>query len=126
MFKNVSFFRSFKVCDSSRVWKIVGFGRMTVSYKFSVSSAYNILRELCERECSSLFASFWKIKALPSAFFTAWRVLGNKIASKANLVRRGIEVGNMSYCMCGEEEETTRHLFFECRVAWLVWNLCYD
>ena len=23
-------------------------------------------------------------------------------------------------------EESTNHLFFGCRVAWLIWNLCYD
>jgi len=27
--------------------------------------------------------------------------------------------------MCGEEEETTRHLFFYCRVVWLVWTHCH-
>jgi len=29
-------------------------------------------------------------------------------------------------CFCKEKEETTSHLFIECRVAWLIWNLCYD
>ena len=28
--------------------------------------------------------------------------------------------------MCGEEEETTSHLFCTCRVAWLVWFKCFE
>ena len=61
-----------------------------------------------------------------SALFTAWRVLGNSIASKANLVRRVVEVGSTFSYMWGEEGETTRHPFFECRIVWLVWNQCYE
>ena len=26
--------------------------------------------------------------------------------------------------LCGVEEETVRHLFFECRVSWRIWGLC--
>jgi len=29
-------------------------------------------------------------------------------------------------CFCREKEESTSHFFFECRVALLVWDLCYD
>jgi len=28
--------------------------------------------------------------------------------------------------MCGEEEETTSHLFCTCRVTWLIWSKCYE
>ena len=27
--------------------------------------------------------------------------------------------------VCGFEEETFRHLFFECIIAWFVWSLCF-
>ena len=54
---------------------------------------------------------------LPSALFTAWRVLGNLIASKANLVIRGVIVDCSSCCLCRDEVETTRHLFFKCRIT---------
>jgi len=76
-------------------------------------------------ESLPLFEDFWKIKALPSALFIAWRVLGNSIASKANLVRRGVIVDCSSGCLCQEEVETTRNLCFECKIAWLVWSQCY-
>ena len=35
---------------------------------------------------------FWKGKVVPSAQVTAWRVLENKLATKANLEKRGITV----------------------------------
>ena len=66
------------------------------------------------------------MKALPSTHITALRVLKNKIVTKVNLARRGVSVDNTVCCFCREKEETTSHLFFECRVVWLVWNLCYD
>ena len=27
--------------------------------------------------------------------------------------------------LCGLEEESCSHLFFKCRLAWLVWSQCY-
>jgi len=37
---------------------------------------------------SWMFKVFWRIKALPLAHVTTWRMLENKIATKDNLVRR--------------------------------------
>jgi len=82
-----------------------------VSTMYSVSSTYNILRNSRYRESSSLFEFFWKIKDLLFAHFTTWRVLDNTIASKSNLVRRGVTVDYISCCLC--------------RIAWLVCNECY-
>jgi len=92
---------------------------------YLVSSAYSILRKSCFNESSPLFRDFWKIKVLPFTLFIAWRVLGNSIASKANLVRHGVTVDCSSCCLCWEEVETTQHLFFECIIVWLVWSQCY-
>ena len=50
----------------------------------------------------------------------------DKIASKANLVRRGICTTNNICCMCGEEEKNMSHLFCTCRFACLVQFKCYD
>jgi len=58
-----------------------------------------------------LFKAFWRIKALPSDHFVAYMVLENKIATKANLVRRGIVVENIMCSLCEEKEETS---FFIC------------
>jgi len=71
-----------------------------------------------------MYEGFWRIKAQPLAHLTAWWVLEDKIATKENLVKRGISMENIICSMCGEEEETTSHIFGTCRVAWLVWAKC--
>jgi len=53
-------------------------------------------------------------------------VLKNKIVTKVNLLRRGIAVESALCCFCGVKDEEINHLFFDCRIAWLVWNLCYE
>ncbi|XP_068477366.1 uncharacterized protein [Phaseolus vulgaris] len=69
-------------------------------------------------EFSPEHCKLWRYKALPSALFTAWRVVENRIASKVNLVRRGVAVENSLCCLCGEEEEEEScHLFFVCRMS---------
>jgi len=93
--------------------------------EYSINSVYDFLKSMLEGDSSSLYNYFWKIKALPSAHITFWRVLENKIATKINLVRRGVAVDSSICCFCREKEETTSHLFFECRFAWLVCNLYY-
>ena len=50
----------------------------------------------------------------------------NKVACKVNLERRGIGIESNLCCLCRRYEESTNNLFCECRVAWLIWNLCYD
>ena len=93
---------------------------------FSVKSAYGLLKGEGEEENSRFYKCFWKIKALPSAHVTTWRVIENKVASKVNLVRRGIQIECNLCSLCRLSEESTNHLFFDCRVAWKIWNLCYD
>lgn len=53
-------------------------------------------------------------------------MLEDKIASKVNLVKRGITVESSIYNMCGKDVKTTSHLFCTCKVAWLVWSKCYE
>jgi len=69
---------------------------------------------------------FWSIKALPSALTTAWRVLKDMLPTRANLERRGLILESNRCAMCGEDEESGSHVFFECRVAWRVWCLCSE
>ncbi|XP_068497985.1 uncharacterized protein [Phaseolus vulgaris] len=102
------------------VWKAGGL------QTFSVSSAYSLLRRDGEVVFSSTYSKLWSCKVVPSALVTAWRVLENKIATRANLERRGVLVGSPLCCLCGKEEESYRHLFFDCRFAWWVWCLCLE
>ena len=94
--------------------------------RFTVKSAYNILRDEYQGEQGDIYMGVWRLKAQPSAHLLAWRVLEDKIATKANLARRGVGLINNICSLCGEEEETTSHLFCTCRVAWLVWEMCSE
>jgi len=52
-------------------------------------------------------------------------VLIKSIATKANLERRGILVDTNLRSFCRMAVESTKHMFFYCRIVWLVWNQCY-
>jgi len=71
-----------------------------------------------------VYKKFRVSKVVPIALVTAWRVLENKLATKTNMVRRGITVASSICNLCRVEEETSSLLFFECRFAWLLWNHC--
>jgi len=90
------------------------------STEFSVKSAYGFLRGEGSEEVSKRYNFLWKIKVLPSAHVTSWRVMKNKVACKVNLERRGIEIESNLCCLCRRSEESTNNLFCECRVAWLI------
>ena len=54
---------------------------------------------------------------------TSWRVIKNKIVSKINLKRREITTeSNMRaiFVAYADIRESTNHLFFECKVVWLI------
>ncbi|XP_068490495.1 uncharacterized protein [Phaseolus vulgaris] len=91
---------------------------------FCVKVAYNILLGEESIVVGDPFVEFWKLKILPSSQVTAWRMLCNVIATKDNLFRRGILMVCARCPLCGVEEETVRHLFFECRVSWRIWGMC--
>jgi len=105
--------------DDGWVWKDNEFSTYTVN------SAYVLLRGKPEGGINTGFVKFRKTKALHSAQVTAWKVLVNKLATKGNFVRRGVKLENGLCSMCGVEEESCRHLFFECKIAWFVWSQCY-
>ncbi|XP_068483248.1 uncharacterized protein [Phaseolus vulgaris] len=55
------------------VWKVDMFK------EFSINLAYGILRGVLEGDESRIVNLFWRIKVLPSAQVTAWRMLENLI-----------------------------------------------
>ena len=53
-------------------------------------------------------------------------MLENRIATRVNLVRRGMVVENPVCCLCGKVYESPSHLFAVCVFAWRVWCLCFE
>jgi len=85
-----------------------------------VKATYNILMGEESVVVEEPFTKLWTLKTLPSAQFTAWRVLCNAIATKDNLLRCGIPLVCVRCPLCGAKEDSVRHLYFECRVSWRI------
>jgi len=87
------------------------------SEEFSIQFAYGFLIGEAKGGNQQMYESFWKIKVLPSAQITTWRVIENKIATRVNLERHCVAVKSNLCCLCEVLEESTSHLFFGCRVS---------
>ena len=51
---------------------------------------------------------------MPSALFYVWRVFSNGLATKQNLYKMGVSLGDTLCVLCGREEETTSHILISC------------
>ncbi|GKC33866.1 RNA-directed DNA polymerase, eukaryota, reverse transcriptase zinc-binding domain protein, partial [Tanacetum coccineum] len=52
-----------------------------------------------------------------------WRLLLNKLPSRVNLDRRGIDVGSILCPICQDDVESVYHLYFSCEMAKDLWDL---
>jgi len=54
---------------------------------------------------------FMEGKATPKAIHFVWRLVReNKIPTKDNLARRGVQLGSTKYVRCDQSSETIRHI----------------
>jgi len=63
---------------------------------------------------------------MPSTQFYVWRALSNRIATKMNLHKRGVLLGDTICVLCGRKEESTPHILVTCDVSTKVWNMCFN
>jgi len=68
-----------------------------------------------------MFLKLWNLNRILRATIIGWRVLIDRIPTKKNLAKRGVKVANRLCDLCKEEDETTRHLFFECKIVKDLW-----
>ena len=52
-----------------------------------------------------------------------WRLMFNKLPSRVNLDKKGIDVGSILCPMCVDDVETINHIFFSCDMAKELWAL---
>ena len=91
---------------------------------FTVKSTYSIMTNHVDtRGC--VFSSLWQAKAKPKVLTTAWRILLDKVSTRANIIRRGVIVNSTMCQLCNLAEETSLHLFIDCVFAQRVWSRCY-
>ncbi|XP_039039585.1 uncharacterized protein LOC120177542 [Hibiscus syriacus] len=65
----------------------------------------------------------WKGLAPPRVEAFLWQLAHQKLAVKAELIKRGVSLGeDIQFPFCKIHEETVQHLFISCIVAWKLWN----
>ena len=91
---------------------------------FSVKSAYDCMNSQVSSTTNSVFKMLWQTEARPSAQTTAWKVLLDRLPTKGNLIRRGVQVTSPLCVFCHESDESVQHLLCECKFTHRVWTFC--
>nr|GEZ10500.1 RNA-directed DNA polymerase, eukaryota [Tanacetum cinerariifolium] len=88
---------------------------------FSVASA----RRLVDSHFlgAAPLATRWNKCILIKANVFLWIAMLNKLPTRVNLDRMGIDVDSLLCPICHEDVETVNHLFFSCEVAKDLWGL---
>jgi len=86
---------------------------------FSVKSHY---QALIHSDTPNLHKRLWRIKAPLKLKVFLWYLRRGVILTKDNLAKRHWQ--NKTCCFC-HKSETIKHLFFECRLARMVWGLIH-
>jgi len=60
----------------------------------------------------------------PSAIVCAWKILLDRLPTRKNLRKGGVQFGNASCPLCQEGAKTTQHLISLCKVMQRVWDQC--
>lgn len=92
--------------------------------QYSAKSAYSVLRgESPEEVQVEAFQELWKLKAPNKISAFAWRLLNDRLLTRANLTWRQIDLEDNTCPFCSSMEESAGHLFFHCRKFLPVWCL---
>ncbi|GJY98267.1 RNA-directed DNA polymerase, eukaryota, reverse transcriptase zinc-binding domain protein [Tanacetum coccineum] len=94
---------------------------LNVNKSFSVASARSLIySHILE---VSPTATRWNTSIPIKVNIFLWRLLLNKLPSRVNLDRRGIDVPSILCPIFHEDVETVNHTFFTCKVASNLWSL---
>jgi hypothetical protein len=86
--------------------------------KFFVKSHY---LALIHSDVPNLDKRLWKLKAPLKIKIFLWYLRRGVILTKDNLAKRNWN-GSVKCCFC-HKDETIKHLFFECQVVQITWNI---
>ncbi|XP_068472346.1 uncharacterized protein [Phaseolus vulgaris] len=92
------------------IWKAGGFKT------FTVNSTYVQVRKDTVGEVPPVYSKLWRCKALPSALFTAWRVIENKVATRFRLSQASDSVNDVWGAIWVGVENAAR----ETKDAWCI------
>jgi len=91
--------------------------------EYFVKSGYRVLNKEELMQMSEEFQVLWSLIITPSVAVCAWRLLLDRLPTRDNLARRGMQLTSVRCPMCQEGEETAQHLFTTCKVAQKVCDL---
>jgi len=101
--------------------------RLDPSGGYSVRSVYHMLTTADSHTFDVTSDLIWHNLVPVKVSILAWRLLRNRLPTKANLVARGIITQDAQMCVTGcGEVETTHHLFFSCTILRELWHLVRD
>ena len=98
------------------IWK----GGMSGLY--SVGSGYHLLNEVVadENEDGAL-TLIWKMKIPSKVAHFVWRLVRDRLPTRANLRRRNVQLDDYRCLFCSSHEEEVSHTFFGCQRIMPLW-----
>ena len=69
-----------------------------------------------------LWKKVWHPDSIPKVNSFTWILVNNKLLTAGNLSKRGIN-GPSRCALCNLDEETTSHIFLQCKISLLVWMI---
>ena len=80
-----------------------------------------------ERSEVNIFKGRWKLNIPSKVAFLIWQLFYDRISSKINLVRRGVQLedGGITCPLCQEQDEDTSHILFICNFSQKIWKRWY-
>lgn len=97
---------------------------------FSAKSAYHLGMELQALKDTNMsntelqngrWKRFWRVKVAPKIKISCWKIVKDILPTKSNLVKMGITTDRCCV-LCRLSEETTTHLFWDCKVVKDLWS----
>ena len=96
-----------------------------------MKTAYQValrLSQSCSREHSSasqdqhLWKKLWSLNVPPKVRTFMWKACCNVLPTKSNLAQRKVQI-DPKCSFCGQQDEKTQHILWECPFARNVWAL---
>ncbi|XP_006580700.1 uncharacterized protein LOC114411169 [Glycine soja] len=89
---------------------------------YSTRSAYRLLSNLNSAASDGRsFQLIWKLNIPPKAAIFTWRLLKDRLPTRANLHRRNVGLQEVTCPLCHVEQEEAGHLFFHCSQTNGLW-----
>ncbi|OMO86337.1 reverse transcriptase [Corchorus capsularis] len=98
----------------------------TVNGSYTVRSGYYVARSLLGHDDihvddrSPVWRLIWSAHVLPKVKYFFWRVIQDILPTKPQLQRRGVPI-DLNCVVCGGNESSLYHVFFECTFSRQVW-----